>query len=271
MPVSSRRRAGPRRPTYPNRQSPQAARAPVVPCSSVSPRPWCSAGSVSPWPFPPAGRTTRGGVARRRHPEVAAGRSGRARRRPCRPRPVRRPRTARTRARGRTRTGRARERGLPPRPPPRRHPAQGPAPAPAPAAPGGTTPPPPPPHRGHRAVRLGKPLLPALLERSAAGTGRAAAAGAGRARLGGGERGRAVGEQFLKLTVQGKGQETVVVKRLTVRMAGKRAPLAWNDYAMGYPGVGCGGGVPTRFFTVALDAARPGSCPRRGTRTSPSR
>lgn len=66
------------------------------------------------------------------------------------------------------------------------------------------------------------------------------------------------GEQFLKLTVQGKGQETVVVKRLTVRMAGKRAPLAWNDYAMGYPGVGCGGGVPTRFFTVALDAARPG-------------
>ncbi|MFF7373656.1 helix-turn-helix domain-containing protein [Streptomyces massasporeus] len=72
------------------------------------------------------------------------------------------------------------------------------------------------------------------------------------------------GEQFVKLTVQGKGQETVVVKRLTVRMAGKRAPLAWNDYAMGYPGVGCGGGVPTRFFTVALDAARPGVVPEAG-------
>ncbi|MFJ4282932.1 helix-turn-helix domain-containing protein [Streptomyces massasporeus] len=72
------------------------------------------------------------------------------------------------------------------------------------------------------------------------------------------------GEQFLKLTVQGKGRETVVVKRLTVRMAGKRAPLAWNDYAMGYPGVGCGGGVPTRFFTVALDAARPGVVPEAG-------
>ncbi|MFI0134534.1 helix-turn-helix domain-containing protein [Streptomyces luteogriseus] len=72
------------------------------------------------------------------------------------------------------------------------------------------------------------------------------------------------GEQFLKLTVQGKGQETVVVKRLTVRMAAKRAPLAWNDYAMGYPGVGCGGGVPTRFFTVALDAARPGVVPEAG-------
>ncbi len=72
------------------------------------------------------------------------------------------------------------------------------------------------------------------------------------------------GEQFLKLTVQGKGEETVVLKGLTVRMAGKRAPLAWNDYAMGYPGVGCGGGVPTRFFTVALDAARPGVVPEAG-------
>ncbi|QCD57459.1 helix-turn-helix domain-containing protein [Streptomyces hawaiiensis] len=72
------------------------------------------------------------------------------------------------------------------------------------------------------------------------------------------------GEQLLKLTVQGTGKETVVVKGLTVRMAGKRAPLAWNDYAMGYPGVGCGGGVPTRFFTVALDAARPGVVPEAG-------
>ncbi|MFF5372488.1 helix-turn-helix domain-containing protein [Streptomyces sp. NPDC013187] len=72
------------------------------------------------------------------------------------------------------------------------------------------------------------------------------------------------GEQFLKLTVQGAGKETVVVKGLTVRMAGKRAPLAWNDYAMGYPGVGCGGGMPTRFFTVALDAARPGVVPDAG-------
>ncbi|MFI8896087.1 helix-turn-helix domain-containing protein [Streptomyces paradoxus] len=72
------------------------------------------------------------------------------------------------------------------------------------------------------------------------------------------------GEQFLKLTVQGTGEETVVVKGLTVRIAGKRAPLAWNDYAMGYPGVGCGGGVPKRFFTVALDAMRPGVVPEAG-------
>ncbi|MEU0250671.1 helix-turn-helix transcriptional regulator [Streptomyces sp. NPDC006235] len=72
------------------------------------------------------------------------------------------------------------------------------------------------------------------------------------------------GRQYLKLTVQGTGKETVVVDRLTVRMAGKRAPLAWNDYAMGYPGVGCGGNVPTRSFTVALDAMRPAVVPEAG-------
>ncbi|MFE6522131.1 helix-turn-helix domain-containing protein [Streptomyces sp. NPDC057794] len=72
------------------------------------------------------------------------------------------------------------------------------------------------------------------------------------------------GQQMLKVTVQGTGEETVVLKGLTVRMAGKRAPLAWNDYAMGYPGVGCGGGVPERFFTVALDAARPALVPEAG-------
>ncbi|MER8225938.1 helix-turn-helix domain-containing protein [Streptomyces sp. NPDC094143] len=72
------------------------------------------------------------------------------------------------------------------------------------------------------------------------------------------------GEQLLKVTVQGTGDETVILKGLAVRMAGKRAPLAWNDYAMGYPGVGCGGGVPTRLFTVALDAARPAVVPESG-------
>ncbi|MET9758782.1 helix-turn-helix transcriptional regulator [Streptomyces sp. NPDC006372] len=77
------------------------------------------------------------------------------------------------------------------------------------------------------------------------------------------------GEQFLKVTVQGTGKETVVVDGLTVRMAGKRAPLAWNDFAMGYPGVGCGGGVPTRFFTIALDAARPAVVPEAGHRDFP--
>ncbi|MFF3652157.1 helix-turn-helix domain-containing protein [Streptomyces sp. NPDC002181] len=72
------------------------------------------------------------------------------------------------------------------------------------------------------------------------------------------------GEQYVTLTLQGTGKETVVLDSLTVRMAGKRAPLAWNDYAMGYPGVGCGAGVPTRSFTVALDAVRPAVVPEAG-------
>ncbi|MEV5490682.1 helix-turn-helix domain-containing protein [Streptomyces bobili] len=72
------------------------------------------------------------------------------------------------------------------------------------------------------------------------------------------------GKQFLELTVQGTGAETVVVDGLKVRMVQKRSPLAWNDYAMGYPGVGCGAGVPTRYFTVALDAARPAVVPEAG-------
>ncbi|WP_327317037.1 helix-turn-helix domain-containing protein [Streptomyces sp. NBC_01235] len=72
------------------------------------------------------------------------------------------------------------------------------------------------------------------------------------------------GEQFLEITVQGTGPETVVVDSLTVRTVGKGVPLAWNDYAMGYPGVGCGGGMPTRSFSVALDAARPALVPEAG-------
>ncbi|MCM2516709.1 helix-turn-helix domain-containing protein [Streptomyces griseoincarnatus] len=72
------------------------------------------------------------------------------------------------------------------------------------------------------------------------------------------------GQQYLRLTVQGTGPETVVVDGLTVRVAGKRAPLAWNDYAMAYPGVGCGGGVQTRAFAVSLDSARPSLAPEPG-------
>lgn len=72
------------------------------------------------------------------------------------------------------------------------------------------------------------------------------------------------GRQYLELTVQGTGDETVVVEGLKVRTVEKRSPLAWNDYAMGYPGVGCGGGVPKRYFTVALDAARPALVPEAG-------
>lgn len=76
-------------------------------------------------------------------------------------------------------------------------------------------------------------------------------------------------EQYVRLTVQGTGDETVVVEELNVRVAGKRSPLPWNDFVMGYPGVGCGAGVPTRSFTVALDAARPVVTPEAGQRDFP--
>ncbi|MEU3610705.1 helix-turn-helix transcriptional regulator [Streptomyces sp. NPDC006872] len=72
------------------------------------------------------------------------------------------------------------------------------------------------------------------------------------------------GSQLLEFTVQGTGAETVVVEDVKVRTVAKRSPLAWSDFAMGYPGVGCGGGVPTRYFTVALDAARPALVPEAG-------
>jgi len=76
-------------------------------------------------------------------------------------------------------------------------------------------------------------------------------------------------KQYVRLTVQGTGDETVVLEELNVRVAGKRSPLAWNDFVMGYPGVGCGGDVPTRSFTVALDAARPVVTPESGQRDFP--
>ncbi|MFD0394325.1 hypothetical protein ACFQ3Z_26440 [Streptomyces nogalater] len=38
---------------------------------------------------------------------------------------------------------------------------------------------------------------------------------------------------------------------------------------MGYPGVGCGGGVPTHSFTVSLDAMRPSPVPEAGSDNFP--
>ncbi|WP_406373732.1 helix-turn-helix domain-containing protein [Streptomyces sp. NBC_00647] len=78
--------------------------------------------------------------------------------------------------------------------------------------------------------------------------------------------GVASGEQMLALTVQGTGKATVVLKALHVRVLGKSAPLAWNDYAMG---VGCGGGVETKSFTVDLDAGRPAIAVKGGQRNFP--
>ncbi|MFI6490498.1 helix-turn-helix domain-containing protein [Streptomyces sp. NPDC050564] len=73
-------------------------------------------------------------------------------------------------------------------------------------------------------------------------------------------------EQMVALTVQGTGEATVVLDALHVRVVGKSAPLAWNDYAMG---VGCGGGVETASFHVDLDAGRPVTTPKAGQRDFP--
>ncbi|MFD5814958.1 helix-turn-helix domain-containing protein [Streptomyces sp. NPDC127038] len=74
------------------------------------------------------------------------------------------------------------------------------------------------------------------------------------------------GEQMIALTVQGTGTATVVLKELHVRVLDKGAPLAWNDYAVG---VGCGGHVDTKSFTVDLDAGRPSVGVKGGQRNFP--
>lgn len=78
--------------------------------------------------------------------------------------------------------------------------------------------------------------------------------------------GVASGEQFIELTVQGKGKDTVVLQALHVRTVRTGAPLDWSDYAMG---VGCGGGVSTKSFAIDLDSARPDAVPKAGQRDFP--
>ncbi|MFG2624992.1 helix-turn-helix domain-containing protein [Streptomyces sp. NPDC048473] len=74
------------------------------------------------------------------------------------------------------------------------------------------------------------------------------------------------GEQRVALTVQGTGQDTVVLEALHVRVVAKGAPLAWNDYAMG---VGCGGGVDTKSFDIDLDNGSPAVTVKNGQRDFP--
>ncbi|MFB6715636.1 MULTISPECIES: helix-turn-helix domain-containing protein [unclassified Streptomyces] len=74
------------------------------------------------------------------------------------------------------------------------------------------------------------------------------------------------GEQRVALTVQGTGRETVVLEALHVRVVGKGAPLAWNDYSMG---VGCGGGVGTKSFDIDLDNGSPTVTVKNGQRDFP--
>ncbi|MFJ6571657.1 helix-turn-helix domain-containing protein [Streptomyces sp. NPDC091292] len=78
--------------------------------------------------------------------------------------------------------------------------------------------------------------------------------------------GVAADQQYVALTVQGTGGETVVLEALHVRVVKSGAPLAWNDYAMG---VGCGGGVQTKAFDIALDSGHPSADPVGGQRDFP--
>ncbi|GGX72579.1 transcriptional regulator [Streptomyces hiroshimensis] len=78
--------------------------------------------------------------------------------------------------------------------------------------------------------------------------------------------GVAAGGQFIEITLQGTGKDTVVLEGLHVRVQGTKAPLPWNSYIMG---VGCGGDVSTKSFGVDLDAARPAVTPKAGQRDFP--
>lgn len=70
------------------------------------------------------------------------------------------------------------------------------------------------------------------------------------------------GEHWVRLTVQGSGDHTIVLEDLHVRVVGRDDPLPWNDYVMATDG--CGGGVQTRHFDLDLDAGRPGIEPAAG-------
>jgi transcriptional regulator with XRE-family HTH domain len=74
------------------------------------------------------------------------------------------------------------------------------------------------------------------------------------------------GEQVVQVTVQGAGEETVVLNALRVQVVKSSAPLAWNAYGMG---VGCGGGITPKTFGVSLDAARPQAAPEGGQQDFP--
>ncbi|MBT2411630.1 helix-turn-helix domain-containing protein [Streptomyces sp. ISL-12] len=76
----------------------------------------------------------------------------------------------------------------------------------------------------------------------------------------------AAGRQQVSFTVQGTGEETVVLNALHVRVLSSDAPLTWNEYAMG---VGCGGGVGTKAFDVSLDLGNPLATPVNGQRDFP--
>ncbi|MEU0990141.1 helix-turn-helix transcriptional regulator [Streptomyces sp. NPDC005953] len=62
------------------------------------------------------------------------------------------------------------------------------------------------------------------------------------------------GDTLVRLTVQGSGEQAVVLQGLRVRVAAQRPPQRRNVYGMS---LGCGGTMTPRLFDVDLDAARP--------------
>ncbi|GGT36528.1 transcriptional regulator [Streptomyces kurssanovii] len=62
------------------------------------------------------------------------------------------------------------------------------------------------------------------------------------------------GETGVRITVQGKGPEAVVLESLQVRVAARRTPERYNVYRMDS---GCGGSLTPRMFDVDLDMSRP--------------
>ncbi|MEU6443962.1 hypothetical protein [Streptomyces sp. NPDC047046] len=74
------------------------------------------------------------------------------------------------------------------------------------------------------------------------------------------------GKQRIAVTLQGTGEETVVLNAMRVRTLRSGPPLAWDAYIMG---VGCGGNVPAEGFTTDLDAPRPALKPLSGQRDFP--
>ncbi|MGW4492390.1 helix-turn-helix domain-containing protein [Streptomyces sp. NPDC004376] len=76
----------------------------------------------------------------------------------------------------------------------------------------------------------------------------------------------AADEQRVALTVQGTGDEAVVIESMHVVVVDSGAPPAWNAYL---GSSGCGGGVETRSFGTNLDAAHPVVVPKAGQRGFP--
>ncbi|WP_405659501.1 helix-turn-helix domain-containing protein [Streptomyces sp. RK9] len=71
---------------------------------------------------------------------------------------------------------------------------------------------------------------------------------------------------FVEITLQGTGDDTVVLERLDVDVRSKSAPLKWNSYQSGN---GCGGPVGIKSFDVDLDRAQPTAVPKSGQRNFP--